>query len=178
MKPVFPRQSSMKITRECPILIMGMGSLVRTDDGFGVHVIRAMQAQSQSQPIPDHVVLLDAGTSVVDQTADLATAAFLICIDVAAGGESPGTMYRFEPGDITYRHSRFHDAHKINIFDTLAMVEKMRGCSLPTTIIAVEPENLGWGTDLTPTLSAKMEPTINLVWKEVHGILEALDERR
>ena len=49
------------------------------------------------------------------------------------------------------------------------MVEQMRGYPLPTTILAVEPEQLGWGTELTATLQAKVQPVIDLIWKEVYA---------
>ena len=150
------------------ILIMGIGNLVQSDDGFGVHIIRAFS--SNDNKLPDNVEILDAGTSIVDHLSNLILADYLICVDVAAGGKSPGTIYRFRPEDITYKKSRFHNAHKISIFDALKMVEAMKGKTPDTLIYAVEPENIEWGIEMSPTLQKVMPEVMSLIDKEIHSI--------
>lgn len=147
------------------ILVLGIGNLVQSDDGFGVHIIREMLTDKYS--IPSNVELLDGGTSIIDQLGDLMDADRLICVDVADGGSKPGTIYRFSPEDITYQKSKYHHAHKINIFDTLEMIRVMKSKVPKTTIIAVEPEVFDWGVTLSPTLQEKVAPVIRLVLNEI-----------
>jgi len=151
--------------RNKKILVFGIGNLVQSDDGFGVHIIREMLKEGHS--LPSNVELLDAGTSIIDQLGDLMDADRLICVDVADGGSEPGTIYRFSPEDITYQKSKYHHAHKINIFDTLEMIRTMKKESPETTIIAVQPEIFDWGITLSPTLQEKVAPVIRLVLNEI-----------
>lgn len=147
------------------MLIMGIGNLVQSDDGFGVQVIK--QLSRDAVCLPQNIELLDAGTSIVDQLQILLLADYLLCIDVVAGGGKPGTLYQFKPEDITYKKSRFHHAHKISIFDVLDMVELLNKKPLPTKIIAVEPENIDWGTQLSCTLQTKLTEVVAMIHDEI-----------
>jgi len=44
------------------ILIVGIGNLLCCDEGIGVHVIQEMEKIK----LPDHIELLDMGTSTMD----------------------------------------------------------------------------------------------------------------
>lgn len=147
------------------ILILGIGNLVQSDDGFGVHVIRELLKEKGA--LPENVNLLDGGTSIVDQLGDISEAERLICIDVADGGKAPGTIYRFTPEDTNYKKSKFHHAHKISIFDALEMVMHMKQRVPETTIIAIQPENIEWGTNLSPMLLSKIPVVIKIIREEI-----------
>ena len=150
------------------VLIFGIGNLVQSDDGFGPHVIRALMKEEDS--LPEGTVLLDAGTSIVDQLSDVSKADHLICVDVVEGGGEPGTIYKFAPADVTYKTSKFHHAHKISIFDTLKMVEQMEGRAPKTTIIAVQPDNIDWGTELTEPVANSLPKVLELIHNELDSI--------
>ncbi len=147
------------------ILVLGIGNLVQSDDGFGVHIIRELLKEKDT--LPPNVDLLDGGTSIVDQMGDLANADRLICIDVVEGGGAPGTIYRFKPEDITYKKSKFHHAHKISIFDTLEMVRHMSNKAPEAIIIAVQPGNIDWGTELSQTLKNSIPQVLEIIRNEI-----------
>ena len=147
------------------ILVLGIGNLVQSDDGFGVHVIRTLLKEKNS--LPPNVDLLDGGTSIVDQMGELADADRLICIDVAEGGRAPGTIYRFKPEEVAYKNSKFHHAHKISLFDTLEMVRLMKKQTPETIIIAVQPEKIEWGTDLSLTLKNATPHVLKMIRNEI-----------
>lgn len=154
------------------VLIFGIGNLVQSDDGFGPHVIRELAKQKDN--LPPGTELLDAGTSIVDQISDIAQADRMICVDVVEGGGEPGTIYRFAPEDVKYTTSKFHHAHKINIFDTLEMVKKMQDRIPKTTIIAIQPKTIDWGTDLSATLIENMPKVLQLIRDEVDDAYAAI----
>lgn len=146
------------------ILVLGIGNLVQSDDGFGVHVIRRLL---NGNDVPRNVQFLDAGTSIIDQLSELSEADRIICVDVADGGMPPGAIYRFSPDDIVYKKSKYHHAHKVSIFEALEMVRLMKNSVPETTIIAVQPERIGWGMALSPTLENNMQEVINMIYKEI-----------
>lgn len=142
------------------VLVMGIGSLVHRDDGVGPRAIHALERLEP--PLPDAVALVDAGTSIVDQIGALEDAGELICIDAALGGGSPGTIYRFSPDDVRYRASRFHDLHKLTLFDVLAMAGKLRGRPLAAAVLAMEPATVEWGTELSVEVAAALPRLVEL----------------
>lgn len=78
------------------VLIAGMGSILRRDDGFGVAVVQRLMAEWR--PLPPGVTLLDAGTggiAVVQELLDGYEA--LIVVDAVRRGGEPGTLYLLEP---------------------------------------------------------------------------------
>lgn len=78
------------------VLIAGMGSVLRQDDGFGVAVVQRLMAEWQVPP--PGVTLMDAGTggiAVVQELLDGYEA--LIVIDAVRRGGEPGTLYLLEP---------------------------------------------------------------------------------
>lgn len=78
------------------VLIAGMGSVLRQDDGFGVAVIQRLMAEWR--PIPPDVTLLDAGTGGIAVVQELLDGyAALIVVDTVRRGGEPGTLYLLEP---------------------------------------------------------------------------------
>ena len=76
------------------ILVVGVGNLLRLDDGFGVEVTRRLQ--SRALPAGARVVELGiAGLGLVQELLDGYDA--LIVVDAMRGGGPPGTTYLVEP---------------------------------------------------------------------------------
>ena len=73
------------------LVILGLGNLLLTDDGVGVHAVRALGAD----PPPD-AELVEAGTWVFEAQAAVERATELIAIDAIDMGQPPGTIGRFE----------------------------------------------------------------------------------
>ena len=45
------------------VAVVGLGNLILSDDGVGVHVVRRL---TEAYDFPDDVVLIDGGTSAID----------------------------------------------------------------------------------------------------------------
>ena len=74
-----------------PVLILGVGNSIQTDDGIGVHVINKMK----EDPWPGYVELFDGGTLGYDLLGIIEGRKKIIVIDAVKGQQSPGTLYRF-----------------------------------------------------------------------------------
>ena len=95
-------------------LVLGLGNLLMSDEGVGVHVVRALE----KQPLPGNVECLDGGTGGFVLLEPLQEAGRVILIDAAADGNPPGTVTRTTP-----RFSRDYPptltAHDIGVKDLL-----------------------------------------------------------
>jgi len=143
------------------ILIVGIGNLLCRDEGIGVHVIQEMK----NMKLPDHVDLLDMGTSTMDLISHLEGVKKLIAIDAMKAGGTPGTIYKCRPEDLLPEEKGPISLHEIGLIESLNMAQKM-GMKIDTVIIGVEPEILDWGMELTEAVKNKIPLIIEAVLKE------------
>jgi hydrogenase maturation protease len=143
------------------ILIVGIGNLLCRDEGIGVHVIQEMK----NMKLPDHIDLLDMGTSTMDLIGHLEGVKKLIVIDAMKAGGSPGTIYKCRPEDLLPEEEGPISLHEIGLLESLNMAQKM-GMKIDTVIIGVEPKILDWGMELTEEVKIKIPTIIEAVLKE------------
>jgi len=143
------------------ILIIGIGNLLCRDEGIGVHVIERMKALE----LPDHVELLDIGTSTMDLISYLDGVKKLIVIDATKAEGIPGTIYKCRPEDLLPTEDGPISLHEIGLIETLDMVKK-KGLEMDTVIFGVEPKVLDWGMELSDEVKSKIPAIIEAVLKE------------
>jgi hydrogenase maturation protease len=149
--------------REKRILILGVGNLLLSDEGVGVHIARKLMEMD----FPPEVRVVEGGTDGFGLMHVLLEADRLILVDAVRGGGSPGSIYRFEIEDCPpfpdiYKTS----VHQISILEIINL-SGLIGSTPRTTIIGVEPKHLGMGMDLSPEIKAKIPRVIQLIREEV-----------
>lgn len=145
-------------------VIVGVGNILLKDEGIGVHVARALQEMRLASP-EGEVEVVDGGTSPsAFDSADGADK--LIIIDAACGGGEPGTVYRFTPAGLSEEPKLLASLHDLGLLDSLRMMESVGNLPQDTVIIGVEPAEVDWGLELTPTLAGKLPDVVRLVVEE------------
>jgi hydrogenase maturation protease len=146
-----------------PILVMGVGNILLSDEGVGVRVIEAMR----DVKLPDNVETLDVGTGALDIIDIIANREKVIIIDAVKGGGEPGAVYRFTPNDIAIPSPTPISIHQFDIPGTLNMAE-LAGCSPHQVVIfGIEPKRVGWGLELSPEVAAIIPRVIELIMGEL-----------
>jgi hydrogenase maturation protease len=146
-----------------PILVMGVGNIVLSDEGVGVRVIEAMRGLK----LPDNVEILDVGTGALDIIDIIANREKVIIIDAVRGGGEPGAVYRFTPNDIAIQSPTPISVHQFDIPGTLNMAE-LAGCMPQQVIIfGIEPKRVEWGLELSPEVAAIIPRVIELIASEL-----------
>ena len=146
-----------------PVLILGVGNILLSDDGVGVCCIEAMRGMT----LPDNVELVDGGTASMDLLDDFVNREKVIIVDAVKGGGEPGAVYRFSPADIEARRHMLGSVHEIGLLEGLTMAEHLGGTSQNVTIYGIEPKELGWGLELSPEVAAAVPRVIELVLSEL-----------
>lgn len=141
------------------IAVMGVGNILMTDDGVGVHAVKALR----NQKLPPDIITIDAGTSLLDAIQFLEEVDLLIIIDAIHGDGSPGTIYQLSLEDISTKSKRCFSTHHIGVLDALK-ISKLIG-NLPDEIIilGVEPKKIDIGENLSPIIFEKIEDIINII---------------
>ncbi len=159
------RHKKQKSISRPSILIMGVGNILLSDEGVGVHIIEAMEGRK----LPDNVELFDGGTASVDLLNSLANRDKVIIIDAVKVGNEPGTLYRFTPDDITVQRQDLTSLHQVGLLETLTMARYL-GCAPRQVIIfGVEPMKVSWGLELSPEVARVVPRVVELVLRELGG---------
>lgn len=148
------------------ILILGVGNLLLTDDGFGVHFINALKDTA----FPPNITLIEAGTVSHQLIPLFREMDYLIVIDVVEAGDTPGSLFRFSPDDIKFASEQKVSLHQISLIDVLNMAE-LTGGKPKTVIIGVQPKDTdSWSMELSNELKTVIPKVKDLMFMELRRI--------
>jgi len=135
-------------------LILGVGNLLLSDEGFGVHFIRHLQ---QHYRFTDEVELFDGGTLGLMVTHKLEEAGRVYIVDALATPGAPGEFRRYAKDDFMLQRIPVKlSPHQVGVQEML-LVSELRGCC-PSEVylLGVIPASLLPGTDLSPVLQPRL----------------------
>lgn len=150
-------------------VIIGLGNPILTDDGVGIHVVRAVAAQYQR----DDVTFSEAsvgGLRLLDVIAGHERVIMVDAIQTRDG--KPGNLYRLHPNDLEASvHSG--STHDLSLPGALALGRGM-GMVLPDdeaiVIIAIEAEDvLIFGEVCTPAVARAIPRAVEAVLAELEA---------
>ena len=131
------------------IVILGVGNLLRSDDGVGVHA-----AQALADDPPGNAEVVDAGTDVLSALPFLENASHALIIDALRAGGEPGEIRVFRESDIACSEGA-RTAHAVNILSARHLMTP--GSLWPEiAILGVEPARLDYGLSLSPAVAASL----------------------
>jgi hydrogenase maturation protease len=145
-----------------PTLIIGIGNLILTDEGLGVHVVKALEDQA----LPPDVQLIEGGTATMDLLPALCDAERIIIIDALMGGGEPGAIYRVTPVELRSESARPLSLHQVGFLEVWGMAQQL-GARGEVVIIGVEPKEISWGMELTPEVKAALPRVVTAVLEEL-----------
>jgi len=145
-------------------MILGVGCILYTDEGFG---IRVMEKMKERYVFPDHVSLVDGGVLGLNLLGVISEADILIVVDAIRNNGAPGSLYRLEGDDIPERVRAKNSLHQVDFLEALTMCRALD--KVPHTIIVgVEPKDIDTlSIDMTDVVSEKVDPMIDMVLAEL-----------
>ncbi len=147
-----------------PVLIIGLGNVLLTDDGLGVHVINQLNKRDFSREIE----ILEGGTLSINLLDELIGREKVIAIDAVKGGQKPGTLYKFNYSEVKqFYNNNTMSLHQLDFVKALEIGEFL-GKPLPEiTIFGVEPESLGMSMELSESVQSRVPDVIDAIIREV-----------
>ncbi len=148
------------------IVILGVGNLLLSDEGVGVHVANELMKMN----LPPEVTVVEGGTDGFRLIDIITEADRLIVIDAVKGGATPGSIYRFDIDEVQSCPSGFKTSvHQIGILEVINL-SGLIGKTPQTTVIGIEPESLEMGMELSPEIKSKIPRIIELIWDELKNL--------
>lgn len=149
------------------VVILGIGNVLMTDEGVGVHAVEALQRRYL---LPDNVEVVDGGTTGMELLPDLQGADQLIVIDAVRVGREPGAVVRMEGDEVPAFFKTKLSPHQVGLSDVLAALRFSGQEPSRVVLIGVQPVSLGMAMELSPGVAAKMDEVLALVTAELAAI--------
>jgi len=144
-------------------LVLGLGNLVHSDDGLGVHAIQSLMEDPR---VPSDVVLMDGGTQGLSLLPHVSAFQRLLVIDALDVGEKPGTLVRIE-GEALRNLPGKASVHQLGFADLLVALELLGESPKEIVLLGVQPLSTEWGTELTPPVSEAVSRLPDLVVEQL-----------
>ncbi|MBI5580194.1 MAG: HyaD/HybD family hydrogenase maturation endopeptidase [Deltaproteobacteria bacterium] len=146
------------------VMILGIGSILYSDDGFGIRVIEQIQRDYE---FPDTVQVVDGGVLGINLLGVISKPKQLIVVDTLRNKGKPGDLYRLEGDAIPERIRAKNSLHQVVFLEALTLCQALDNVP-QTVIIGVEPEDIQTlSLVLTPTVQAQVEAVIRMVLDEL-----------
>jgi hydrogenase maturation protease len=149
------------------IMILGIGNILFSDEGFGIRVIEKIQEIYQFE---DNVDVIDGGVLGINLLGIICKPDHLIVVDAIRNQGKPGDLYRLEGDSIPERIRAKNSLHQVDFLEALTLCQALD--KVPETVIlGVEPEDIEtMSTELTPTTQSKVNPIIDKVLNEIKRV--------
>jgi hydrogenase maturation protease len=151
-------------SRPPQVVILGLGNLLRGDDGVGVHFVHEL---TRGYRMPPNVDLVDGGTSAMDLLDVMGESNLLIVVDAMALDASPGTVARFARERLLARLRPRGAIHQIGLADALMALTLLERLPQEVVLIGIQPESMDLDLELTPSVQASLSVVRHTVLAEL-----------
>jgi hydrogenase maturation protease len=139
-------------------LVLGLGNLLHSDDGVGVHAIRRLRDHPRFDA---RATLLDGGTQGLNLMSHIAGFSRLLVIDAVDVGEAPGTLVRFEGKALEGLPGKA-SVHQLGFADLMVALNLLGEAPDDLVVLGVQPLSTGWSVELTPPVESAMNGLLDL----------------
>jgi hydrogenase maturation protease len=145
-------------------IVIGVGNLLRSDDGVGERVATALSAQE----LPPNVEVEGGGTQGLGLVNLMAGRRRAIFVDAVDMGLAPGEFIRF-----TLDQVRLPDdpvplsIHAAGLRDALMLARALGVLPREVVVFGVQPASTGWDQSLSPQVEATLPALIARLQAEI-----------
>lgn len=137
-----------------PILVLGLGNMLLSDDGVGPALLD--QLADSDGPWDGQVEFMDGGTQGLALLGHLSGRRALIIVDALQTGAAPGTIHRMTLNELrSVTPARASSGHEGNAGELLAAAQLLDELPDRLFVVGVEPQTISTGLGLsTPVQEA------------------------
>ena len=145
------------------VLILGIGNILQSDDGLGVHIVNHI-SQSEIE-LPHNVEVIDGGTAGFDLIPLMQGYEKIVIVDALKYKDEPGSIYRFKPEHANESRSCL-SLHEMGIMEVINLM-KVMGMEPDIEFVGIIPEDIN-------TLNISISQAVkNSIPRAVEEILSA-----
>ena len=147
------------------IIVLGIGNILLTDEGFGVRVIEKLY---DTYDFPENVSIVDGGVLGINLLGVIAEARHLIVVDAVKNKAAPGTLYRLEKEELPERILLKNSLHQTDFLETLTLCQAIDKVPETTVVLGVEPQDITThSVEMTPAVADRVDDMMGRVIQEL-----------
>jgi hydrogenase maturation protease len=151
------------------LLVLGVGNLLLTDDGAGVHAVQDLSREGEWETAP--VDFMDGATFTQDIFYVFQEYERVLVLDCVKGGREPGTVYRFTEENLRDNKQQRLSLHDIDLLDSLKMAELI-GNKPELLVLGIEPLSISdWSMELSEPVKANYPKYLEAIRQEIRALL-------
>ena len=147
------------------IAVFGIGNLLLSDDGVGVHVLHRLIKEYE---FPEYVEFIDGGTKGLDLLPLFEERDKVLIIDAANFKKEPGTIDIIEGDNIPAFLSTKLSVHQIGLPDTLFAAKLMEITPPEMCLIGIQPKSMDTSTELSDVVNSQMDNLLEKVLQKLN----------
>jgi hydrogenase maturation protease len=142
------------------ITIFGIGNILLSDDGVGVHALNRLRDEYE---FPKSVTLIDGGTKGLDLLPFLEETDRVMFLDAANFKKKPGTIGTIDGDNIPAFLSSKLSVHQIGLPDMLFAAKFMEITPPEMCLVGIQPKSLETGTELSDEIGARLDDLLDTI---------------
>jgi hydrogenase maturation protease len=146
------------VTKRPQKLFVGVGNVLRRDEGVGSHAAQIMA----TRPLPSDVEVYDAGTVGLDAAVVLEKRQRVVVADAIDAGAEPGAIFRLDPNQLLPAARSSLSLHDLHLLNALEETRLLGTAPDEVVVFAVQVGDVSLGLDLTPLVESSLERVLRL----------------
>ncbi len=146
------------------IVVLGLGNILLSDEGVGVHAVNAIKEQYDFKP---KVNLVDGGTMGLDLLPLFQDGDRILIIDAVDFRRSAGHIGVIEGDAIPSVLNAKLSVHHIGVSDLLVTAKLTRATHPEVCLIGIQPKSLDVGLDMTEEIRDQIDSLIDLTVRKL-----------
>ncbi len=148
--------------------ILGVGNLLLSDEGFGIHCIKRLQ---DTYLFPPQVELLDGGTAGIMLAPFMETKDYLLVMDVVNLQEPAGSIHIFNDTDIRSGTVQSKmSPHQVGLLEILDLCRLRGKAPRLVEMITVVPADLSTHIGLSREVQPALEKVVDIILQKLRDI--------
>jgi hydrogenase maturation protease len=141
------------------VIVLGLGNILLSDEGVGVHAVNALRDRYTFYPQVD---IIDGGTMGLDLLPLFQSRNRILIIDAVDFGKPAGHVGILEGAAIPSVLNSKLSVHHIGLSDVLFAAKLMRETPLDVCLVGIQPKYLDVGLDMTEDIRVKLDAILDL----------------
>lgn len=147
-------------------LVVGLGNILLSDEGLGVHAVNALRDRYVFRPKTD---LLDGGTLGLDLLPYLEGRSRVLFIDAVDAGEVPGSILTMEGDRVAHASGPLLSVHHAGLADLL-FAARMQGIYPgEVCLVGMQPASMTPGLALSATARMGLDALLAELVRRLEG---------
>ncbi len=138
------------------IVVLGLGNLLRRDEGLGV---RALERLRDEYVVPERVRLVDGGTLGLDLISHVEGAKYLLVLDAMLTDGPPGSLLRLAGADVPAFFG-VRMSHDVGLADLLAVLMLRDSLPRELVVLGMQPGVIELGWELSPAIEGRLDTLV------------------